>query len=68
MDPICIGCMRRPHELEEYVEIARDEGISPVEYVIQEEGTLNPVNGHFLCTTCYIKAGAPSTASGWKTP
>lgn len=42
--------------------------ITPDDYVWQEEGTLNPKNGHFLCTTCYIAAGMPSSSQGWKAP
>lgn len=48
-----------------------DKGITPeqrVEYVRQNEGTFNPQNGHFLCDMCYIKAGMPSSPSGWKCP
>jgi hypothetical protein len=37
-------------------------------YVIQEEGTYNKTNGHFLCDTCYIKAGMPTKPYGWKCP
>lgn len=38
------------------------------QYVKDEEGTLNRVNGHFLCDGCYIKAGTPSSPEGWKCP
>lgn len=38
------------------------------EYVRQEEGTYNRENEHFLCDECYIKAGQPSSPSGWKCP
>lgn len=37
-------------------------------YVRQEEGTYNPANGHFLDDLCYIKAGMPSSPSGWRCP
>jgi hypothetical protein len=37
-------------------------------FVINEEGTYNRENGHFLCTECYIKAGMPSSPVGWKCP
>jgi hypothetical protein len=37
-------------------------------YVVYEEGTFNPTNGHFLCDDCYIKAGMPSSPTGWKCP
>lgn len=67
-DPICVGCAKRPHELAEYVEMAAVEIMTPVEYVIDEEGTYNRENGHFLCTACYIKNGQPSRPGGWVCP
>ena len=42
--------------------------IKRVQYVLREEGTLNTSNGHFLCDSCYIKAGMPSSPSGWVCP
>jgi len=42
--------------------------MTPEQYVLEEEGTLNPVNGHFLCTPCYIAAGMPSSPTGWVAP
>lgn len=39
-----------------------------VRYVVENEGTLNPLNGHFLCDSCYIAAGLPSAPGGWKCP
>lgn len=65
IDPVC---NRRPHEINEYAEQAAHEGISADEYVIREEGTYNPESKHFLCTGCYIKAGMPSSPSGWRCP
>jgi len=38
------------------------------EYVINEEGTYNPRNGHFLCSPCYIINGSPTEPGGWKCP
>lgn len=62
-------CGRKPSELDEYVDAAKEEGyISAAAYVMDNEGTLNRENGHFLCTTCYIKAGMPSSPQGWKCP
>lgn len=58
MKPICQGCKKTPEELEEYSDIM-EQG-DPDDYVRKYEGTYNPVNGHFLCTSCYIKAGMPS--------
>lgn len=73
-DLICIGCGKKPHELDEYVMCASEEatgvkgGMTPEDYVWEEEGTLNRENGHFLCTECYIKAGQPSSPRGWIAP
>ena len=68
--PICIGCGKRPDEIEEYVEAAADYGrkITPDAYVRREEGTYNPENGHFACTTCYCAMGMPSLPRGWIAP
>lgn len=57
---ICVGCEKYPDQIDEYVEAGRESGMSAADYVLMEEGTLNPENGHFLCTACYIKAGMPS--------
>jgi len=39
-----------------------------IKAVIREEGTYNPNNGHFLCDSCYIKAGMPTGPHGWTCP
>ena len=39
-----------------------------IAYVIKEEGTLNPDNGHFLCDKCYIAVGMPVAPGGWVCP
>jgi hypothetical protein len=67
-NPICIGCGKRPAELEEYVEASGLEDMTPDAYVRREEGTYNEANGHFLCTPCYVRAGAPTSRYGWKAP
>lgn len=61
--PICTGCGKHPEQLEEYIEAAEDYKMDVDEYVKKEEGTYNKVNGHFLCTPCYIDAGMPSLPS-----
>lgn len=66
--PVCIGCGRHPEEIEEYVEAAKQCDLTPDEYVMKEEGTYNPSNGHFLCTVDYVKAGMPSSPRGWHAP
>ena len=63
---VCQGCRKCPEEIEEYVDMAREEGYgSASEFVRAEEGTLNHETGHFLCTACYIAAGMPSSPMGW---
>jgi len=62
------GCGRVPDEISEYQPESTGELLSPRAYVMREEGTLNRQNGHFLCTSCYIKAGQPSSPWGWTAP
>jgi hypothetical protein len=57
---ICTGCNRPADEIEEYIEAAAEEDMTPDDYVKSEEGTYNRANGHFLCTDCYIAAGMPA--------
>ena len=57
---ICAGCVRPPGEIPGIVEAAEDEGLSPNDYVLEVEGTLDEASGLFLCDRCYIKAGQPS--------
>ena len=65
MEIFCIGCGKIPEQLQEYIEMALcestpDKPLTPTQYVQQEEGTYNRENGHFACTSCYIKMGQPS--------
>lgn len=60
----CIRCMKRPHQIKEYVDASKSWGISPEEYVRQEEGTYNPATGRFYCTSCYVAAGMPLGMAG----
>lgn len=67
----CNGCGKTAAEIPEYTPaFTGEEGrlADPEAYVWAEEGTLNRENGHFLCTECYIKAGQPSSPSGWTAP
>jgi hypothetical protein len=68
MPTVCIGCRKRPSDIEEYVKAADEFGMTPDIYVKVEEGTFNPENGHFACTDCYIAMGMPSSPTGWKAP
>lgn len=55
----CKCCGKTPNQLSEYVDIAKEENMTPDEYVIQEEGTYNNQTGLFYCTSCYVKVGMP---------
>lgn len=66
--PICVGCARTPDEIPVYVEMGEVEQATATEFVLENEGTLNLTNGHFLCDQCYIKNGQPSSDRGWKCP
>lgn len=58
--PICIGCNKHPQDLDDFFDW-KDQGYKDADAMcIDQEGTLNPENGHFLCTPCYIKAGMPA--------
>jgi len=67
---ICTGCNKKPAELQEYVDAGYENDMTAEEYVLSEEGTLNPTNGHFLCTNCYIKAEMPALPwpNQWRAP
>jgi len=68
LDIRCIRCKKTPYELSEYVDAAKEIGITAQQFVIYEEGTYNPKSGHFACTECYIKLNMPASAKGWKAP
>lgn len=68
IDMICVGCNKKPVDLSEFIEYAEVEECTADEFVWENEGTLNRDNGHFLCTDCYIKAGMPSSPTGWICP
>jgi len=54
----CIDCNKTPAMIPEYVNCARDKGITPDEYVRWDEGTVI-LGRHFWCIDCYTKAGMP---------
>ena len=70
--PTCFACGKSPAQILEYVGASDPENygyrISPDDYVRREEGTYNPQTNRFACTSCYIDAGEPTTATGWKAP
>ncbi|MBW2037426.1 MAG: hypothetical protein JRI41_08110 [Deltaproteobacteria bacterium] len=55
----CRICGKEPKQIGEYIHAAEEEGISPEEYVREEEGTYNQFTELFYCTECYIKIGMP---------
>lgn len=64
----CFRCKKRPDEISEYIAAAYDNEMTPDEYVLAEEGTLN-ADGYFVCTACYIAIGMPTAPRGrWVAP
>lgn len=59
IDCKCKGCGKRPDEIDEYVQEAKDKDITPFQYVRENEGTYNMKTKRFYCTNCYIKIGMP---------
>jgi|GEM_PF-1050577 len=55
----CKICEKQPHEIYEYVSAAKAEGITPLEFVEENEGTYNPEKQLFYCTNCYVDIGMP---------
>lgn len=73
-DPFDPRCKRFARTMKEYDDAITDgEGgrVTPaarIGYVMHEEGTYNPSNGHFLCDHCYVEEGMPSSPNGWRCP
>lgn len=67
-EPTCFKCHKKASEIDEYVEAAGEEDMSPAQYVIHNEGTYNRETNSCCCTDCYIKIGMPSSDVGWKAP
>ena len=76
-DPMCCRFAADMEELDSFwADSWAERDMVPVEerrqrriaYVMKEEGTLNPLNGHFLCDRCYIAAGMPTGTGGWVCP
>lgn len=68
MEPTCIGCGKHPSQIPGIVMFAEMEGMTADKFVIENEGTYNEANGHFLCDEDYITAGMPSSPNGWVAP
>lgn len=56
---MCKRCGKKPDEIQEYVDAAKEDNMTPESYVRSCEGTYNPKTGLFYCTSCYIKVGMP---------
>ena len=56
----CVKCGKQPHEIPEYKYAAKQEKLTPEQYVREEKGTLNVKTGFFACTECYIAMGQPT--------
>jgi hypothetical protein len=59
MGPHCAVCKKTPDEINIYVQCAADNDMSPVYYVILNEGTFNYRNNLFYCDACYVLIGMP---------
>lgn len=64
----CCDCGKKPEEIQEYIDAAAENEMTPREYILEEEGTWNPNTNHFCCTHCYIMRCMPSSPLGWKAP
>lgn len=63
----CFRCKKKPHEIDDYIQSAKYTGMTPEQYVREEEGTLNE-EGRFCCDECYLALGMPSNPQGWRAP
>lgn len=52
--PLCPACGRQAADIPDVVMFGKENGLSPEEFVRQEDGTYNPASEHFLCDTCFI--------------
>lgn len=66
----CFRCGREPEQIGEYRSGARGTGLTPTEWMQEEEGTYNPETDHFACTRCYLEVGMPVRGDGrrWVAP
>lgn len=67
--PHCYRCGRGPEESHEgFYGHPGDRYQTGSAYVLAEEGTYNPVTGHYACDECYIAIGMPAGPHGWVAP
>lgn len=62
----CARCRKVPLELKADYAAYLSPGQTPEDFVWAEEGTLDRETGLFLCDSCYVKVGMPSSPTGWK--
>ena len=55
----CKICGKEPKDIDEYCALAKEDCMTPDNWVSQEEGTFNFETGQFYCTECYVKIGMP---------
>lgn len=55
----CRCCNRKAEEIPEIIAYAKYEGFTPDEFA-QMDGTYTKTFDTFVCTDCYLNAGAPS--------
>lgn len=67
LDIKCIGCNKKPEELFSEEMLEEQDYQSATAYA-KDDGTYNRENGHFVCDSCYIEMGMPSSAEGWVAP
>jgi hypothetical protein len=65
---ICFCCGHLPEEIDSIVDSAKEEGLTPDQWIMKEEGTYNPKSRQFCCDRCYIDLGMPTAPHGWKAP
>jgi hypothetical protein len=58
----CVRCQLRPDEIGEYLPLNQPDqpGVSPDDFVWNNEGSLCRATGQFACTACYIAIGMPN--------
>ena len=57
--PHCAICKKTPDAISIYVQYAEENGMSPDDYVLLNEGTFNYRNNLFYCDQCYVLIGMP---------
>lgn len=51
----CLKCNKKPNEIVEYVQLAKEENITPEQFVIKNEGTFNKETGYFCAHNVILK-------------